>query len=68
MRRGCEICIEESLNIFNQLLSMGIKQLPHFENLLHIFAMQYKISVQGNVEAVCLLSKLHDTKEHVNVT
>lgn len=29
--------------------------------------MQYKISVQGNVETVCLLSKLHEAKHHVNV-
>ena len=29
---------------------MGIKPLPHFENLLHTFAMQYKIKVQGNIE------------------
>ncbi len=36
---------------------MGIKPLTHFENLLHTFAMQYKIKVQGNVETVCLLSK-----------
>ena len=36
---------------------MGIKPLPHFENLLHTFAMQYKIKVQGNVETVVLLSK-----------
>ena len=36
---------------------MGIKPLPHFENLLHTFAMQYKINVQGNVETVVLLSK-----------
>ena len=36
---------------------MGIKLLPHFENLLHTFAMQYKIKVQGNIETVCLLSK-----------
>ena len=35
----------------------GINQLPHFENLLHTFAMQYKIKVQGNIETVCLLSK-----------
>lgn len=35
----------------------GIKPLPHFENLLHIFAMRYKIKVQGNIETVCLLSK-----------
>ena len=35
---------------------MGIKPLPHFENLLHTFAMQYKINVQGNCETVCLLS------------
>ena len=47
---------------------MGIKPLPHFENLLHTFAMQYKISVQGNCETVCLLSKLHEAKHHVNVT
>ena len=46
---------------------MGIKPLPHFENLLHTFAMQYKISVQRNVETVCLLSKLHEAKHHVNV-
>ena len=46
---------------------MGIKPLPHFENLLHTFAMQYKISVQGNCETVCLLSKLHEAKHHVNV-
>lgn len=36
---------------------MGIKPLPHFENLLNTFAMQYKIKVQGNVETVVLLSK-----------
>ena len=36
---------------------MGIKQLPHFENLLHTFAMQYKIKVQGNCETVVLLAK-----------
>ena len=36
---------------------MGIKPLPHFENLLHTFAMQYKIKVQGNVETVVLLSQ-----------
>ena len=36
---------------------MGIKLLPHFENPLHTFAMQYKIKVQGNIETVCLLSK-----------
>lgn len=35
---------------------MGIKPLPHFENLLHTFAMKYKIKAQGNVETVCLLS------------
>ena len=29
--------------------------------------MQYKIKVQGNVETVCLLSKLHEAKHHVNV-
>ena len=31
---------------------MGIKPLPHFEHLLHTFAMQYKIKVQGNVEVI----------------
>ena len=36
---------------------MGIKPLPYFENLLHTFAMQYKIKVQGNIETVCLLLK-----------
>ncbi len=36
---------------------MGIKSLPHFEDLLHTFAMQYKIEVQGSIETVCLLSK-----------
>lgn len=36
---------------------MGIKQLPCLENLLHTFAMQYKIKVQGNIETVCPLSK-----------
>ena len=41
----------------NILYNKGIKQLPHFENLLHTFAMQYKIKVQGNVETVVLLSK-----------
>ena len=35
----------------------GIKPLPHFENRLYTFAMQYKISVQGNVEAVALLKR-----------
>ena len=40
---------------------------PHFGNLLHTFTMQYKISVQRNVETVCLLSKLHEAKHHVNV-
>ena len=29
--------------------------------------MQYKIKVQGNCETVCLLSKLHEAKHHVNV-
>ena len=52
----------------NILYNKGIKSLPHFENLLHTFAMQYKIKVQGNVETVCLLSKLHEAKHHVNVT
>ena len=51
----------------NILYNKGIKQLPHFENLLHTFAMQYKIKVQGNCETVCLLSKLHEAKHHVNV-
>lgn len=36
---------------------MGIKPLPHFENPLNTFAMQYKIKVQGNIETICLLSK-----------
>lgn len=34
---------------------MGIKLFPHFENLLHTFAMQYKNKVQGHVETVVLL-------------
>ena len=34
---------------------------------MHTFVMQYKISVQRNVETVCLLSKLHEAKHHVNV-
>lgn len=51
----------------NILYNKGIKQLPHFENLLYTFAMQYKIKVQGNCETVCLLSKLHEAKHHVNV-
>ena len=37
---------------------MGIKPLPHFENLLHTFAMQYKISVQGNCETVVKLVRV----------
>ena len=45
----------------------GVNLIPHFENILHTFAMQYKIKVQGNVETVCLLSKLHEAKHHVNV-
>ena len=45
----------------------GANLIPHFENILHTFAMQYKIKVQGNVETVCLLSKLHEAKHHVNV-
>ena len=64
MDRGCGIYIGKSLNTFNL---MGIKPLPRFKNLLHIFAMQYKIKVQGNCETVCLLSKLHEAKHHVNV-
>lgn len=36
---------------------MGIKPLPNLENLLHTFAMQYKIKVQRNIETVCLFSK-----------
>ena len=36
---------------------MGIKPFPNFGNLLHTFAMQYKIKVQGNIENVCLLSR-----------
>ena len=51
----------------NILYNKGIKQLPHFENLLHTFAMQYKIKVQGNCETVCLLSKLHEAKHHVKL-
>ena len=43
-----------------------VNTLPHFENLLHTFAMQYKIKVQGNVETVCLLSKLN-AKQHIEV-
>ena len=35
----------------------GIKLSPHFENLLHTFAMQYKIKVQVNIQIVCLLSR-----------
>ena len=47
---------------------MGIKPLPHFENLLHTFAMQYKIKVQGNVETVCLLSnRKPDSYVHLNL-
>ena len=34
---------------------------------MYTFAMQYKIKVQGNCETVCLLSKLHEAKHHVNV-
>jgi hypothetical protein len=34
---------------------MGIKPLPHFEHLLHTFAMQYKIKVQGNIEVITKL-------------
>ena len=34
---------------------MGIKPLPHFENLLHTFAMQYKIKVQGKLETGAVL-------------
>ena len=40
---------------------MGIKPLPHFENLLNTFAMQYKIKVQGNVETICMISKNDST-------
>ena len=36
---------------------MGVKPLPHFENPLHTFAMQYKIKVQRNCETICLLSR-----------
>ena len=43
---------------------MGIKPLPHFENPLHTFAMQYKIKVQGNVETVVLLGRKN--RETVN--
>lgn len=35
----------------------GVNLIPHFENILYTFAMQYKINVQGNVETVVLLSK-----------
>ena len=35
----------------------GVNLMPHFENILHTFAMQYKIKVQGNIETVFLLSK-----------
>ena len=41
----------------NILYNKGIKSLPQFENLLHTFAMQYKIKVQGNIEIICLRSK-----------
>ena len=39
----------------NILYNKGIKSLPHFENLLHTFAMQYKIKVQGNIEVITKL-------------
>ena len=35
----------------------GVNLIPHFENILHTFAMQYKIKVQRNIETVCLLSR-----------
>lgn len=38
---------------------MGIKLLPHFENLLHTFAMQYKIKVQGNVETAVRIHRVN---------
>lgn len=40
----------------NILYDKGIRSLPHFKNPLHTFAMQYKISVQGNIETVVKLS------------
>ena len=47
----------------NILYNKGIKQLPHFENLLHTFAMQYKIKVQGNVERIRFIKKYYPTME-----
>ena len=47
----------------NILYNKGIKQLPHFENLLHTFAMQYKIKVQGNVERIRFIEKYYPTME-----
>ncbi len=41
----------------NIMLS-GIKISLHSQYLLHIFAMQHKIIVQGNIENVCLFSKV----------
>jgi len=32
----------------NILYDKGIKPFSHFDNLLHTFAMQYKIKVQGD--------------------
>lgn len=43
--------------VMGRVQEQGIKPLPHFKNPLHTFAMQYKLSVQGNIETVCLLSK-----------
>ncbi len=42
--------------------------LPHFENLLYTFAMQYKIKVQGNCELVCLLSSIRRKKKESHIT
>ena len=41
--------------LFGGEYSNGLNMLPHFENPLHTFAMQYKIKVQRNCETVCLL-------------
>ena len=56
------------LSLIGRML-MGIKPLPHFEKPLHIFTMQYKIKVQGNVETVVLLSQLKQKPDdYINVT
>ena len=41
----------------NILYITRIKQLPHFENLLHTFAIQYKNQSSENIETIYLLSK-----------